>query len=56
MIDGNLGVYSGECRHDYLGSALGDFNLVEETICRRDVCSGCTDDLMVEKHAPVEQK
>lgn len=50
FIDKNLEVYSGECENDYLGSALKDFRLLDRgTICKRDTCTGCTDDLTVEK-------
>lgn len=50
-IDKNLEVYSGECKNDHLGSALDNhFTLLDQTICRRETCTGCTDDLMVSKH------
>lgn len=48
----NFDVYGGECQNDYLGSALDGFEMLEHTICRRERCTGCTDDLIVEKHAP----
>jgi len=49
-IDRNLQVFGGECLNDTLGSALGRFDLLTKTICKRPTCTGCTDDLMVEKH------
>lgn len=45
----NLEVYSGECRNDYLGSAIEGFSLLRHTVCKQVKCSGCTDDLIVEK-------
>lgn len=49
-IDKNLAVYSGECLNDSLGSALTDFKLLANgTVCNRSRCTGCTDDLLVEK-------
>jgi len=51
-IDKDLQVFGGECRNDYLGSAIQGFGMLDKTICRRTTCTGCTDDLMVEKHAP----
>lgn len=49
-VDKHLTVFGGECRNDTLGSALDSFNLLDQTICRQPTCSGCTDDLLVEKH------
>jgi hypothetical protein len=49
-IDANLNVYSGECKNDYLGNAQSDFELNQQTVCKRERCTGCTDDLMVKKH------
>jgi len=51
-IDQKLNVYSGECKNDYLGSAIGEFTLLEHTICKQERCTGCTDDLMVAKNLP----
>lgn len=48
-IDKNLDVYSGECKNDFLGNALTDFITLEYTICKQTTCTGCTDDLSVEK-------
>jgi len=49
-IDKNFNVYGGECKNDYLGNALTEFNLLDGTICKQETCTGCTDDLMVAKH------
>jgi len=49
LIDKDFGIYSGECKNDYLGNALTDFQLSEHTICKQDRCTGCTDDLIVAK-------
>ena len=51
MIDKNFDIYGGECKNDLIGNALTDFNLLEQTICNRETCTGCTDDLMVAKRA-----
>lgn len=49
-IDKNLEVWSGECKNDHLGSALDEnFAILDGTVCRRDRCTGCTDDLIVAK-------
>jgi hypothetical protein len=46
-------VYSGECKNDYLGT-VDDWNLKKVlSVCKRERCTGCTNDLMVEKYAPV---
>ena len=53
LIDKDLMIYSGECRNDILGHALQEYKLLNGTLCRRQTCTGCTDDLIVSKHAPV---
>lgn len=50
LIDKNLNVYGGECKNDYLGHALEDFQILTSTICKKDHCGGCTDDLSVTKY------
>jgi hypothetical protein len=47
-IDKDLNVFSGECENDCLGTVF-DFDLLNSTVCKRDRCGGCTDDLMVAK-------
>lgn len=50
-IGKNFDVYGGECRHDHLGNALTGFNLLENgTRCTRITCTGCVDDIIVEKY------
>jgi len=49
-IHHTLDVWSGECQNDYLGHAIDGFEMIEGgTICKRDRCHGCTDDLAVAK-------
>ena len=52
LIDKDFNVFSGECFNDILGNAASDFNLLESSICKKDRCTGCTDDLAVKKEAP----
>lgn len=53
MIDFDLRVYGGECMNDFLGSAIDGFSLLSSrTICTKDRCSGCTEDLARDKQAP----
>lgn len=47
-IDKDLNVFSGECENDSLGTVF-DFELLNSTVCNKDRCSGCTDDLLVAK-------
>lgn len=49
-IDKHLEVWNGECMTNHLGSVRNGFELVSSTLCPRDTCTGCTDDLMVAKH------
>lgn len=47
FIDSDLTIYSGECLNDRLGSIGTGWELFESlTICKRDRCTGCTDDLL----------
>jgi hypothetical protein len=55
-IDKDLQVWSGECKNDSLGSALQGYSLLTSTQCRKPTCTGCTDDLMVKKQAPVSNR
>jgi hypothetical protein len=52
LIDKDLKVYSGECKNDYLGSAVDDFFILDQAICKQQRCTGCTDDLIVTKYKP----
>lgn len=49
LIDKNLQVWSGECKNDYLGSALEEFYTDLPTVCKRITCTPCTDDLLTKK-------
>ena len=49
-IDKNFDVWSGECKNNFLGNALGEWNPKHDTICERPTCTGCTSDLIVEKY------
>jgi hypothetical protein len=48
-IDKDFEIWSGECKNDYLGNVLTDWNIKTDTQCKRDSCTGCTDDLITEK-------
>jgi hypothetical protein len=48
LIDKNLEIYSGECHNDHLGN-INNFTLLDQTICKQERCTGCTDDLIVAK-------
>lgn len=50
IIDDKLNVYSGECKNDYLGNIKTGWELLNNgTTCKRERCTGCTDDLIVRK-------
>lgn len=49
-IDKNLEVFGGMCCNDKLGNAVTGFDLLDHSVCRQTQCTGCTDDLQVEKH------
>jgi hypothetical protein len=51
-IDKNFEIWGGECRNDHLGSVLGDWNIKPNSVCARETCTGCTDDLIAPKHRP----
>ena len=48
-IDKDFKIWSGECKNDHLGNVLGDWNTKIDTLCKRNTCTGCTDDLVTEK-------
>ena len=53
LIDFDLKVYSGECKNDYLGDLVGDWNILDNpTVCNKKTCTGCTDDLITTKQRP----
>jgi hypothetical protein len=49
-IDKNFDVWSGECKNDYLGNVLESWATKSNAVCARVRCTGCTDDLITEKH------
>ena len=51
-IRDDLEVFGGLCLNDHLGSLEHDFDLLEIATCKRDRCTGCTDDLAVKKYNP----
>jgi hypothetical protein len=52
-IDENFDVYSGECMNDQLGNLFGSWDLLPAAgTCRRQTCTGCTDDLVIKKYKP----
>lgn len=51
-IEDNFDVYSARCHNDYLGNLNTGWNLLEESICKRERCTGCTDDLILKKSKP----
>jgi hypothetical protein len=47
-VDGNI--YGGTCKNDHLGHIDTDWQILSKsTICKRNRCVGCTDDLMTAK-------
>ena len=52
-IDKELKVWSGECHNDMLGDMHQGWQLFGQySVCRRDICTGCTDDLLTAKWKP----
>lgn len=51
-IDKNLDVWSGVCMNDYLGNVFDSFYQEKQTICKRERCTSCTDDLVIGKEQP----
>ena len=51
-IDSNFDVWSGECKNDFLGNAQTQWQTKTDTVCKRETCTGCTDDLLATKHQP----
>lgn len=45
----NFDVYSGECKNNHLGNLFQGYKLLDDNVCQRDRCNGCTDDLMAKK-------
>ncbi len=52
-IDSDFTVFSGECLNDKLGNLLTEWQLFEKpSICKKERCTGCTDDLLIFKKEP----
>lgn len=50
-IDKNFDVYSAKCFNDFIGNAITGFDIFENgTICTREHCTGCIEDLIIEKY------
>jgi len=43
-------VYGGECRNDFLGTVDNWELLKEPTICKREFCTACSQDLLISKN------
>jgi hypothetical protein len=50
FINDKLEVWSGECKNDFLGNALTQWTVKTHTVCKRETCTGCKDDLLVTKY------
>jgi len=50
LVTENFDVFSGECKNNYLGNLFGEFKILNENFCKRDRCTGCTDDLIIKKY------
>ena len=49
-IDKNFNVFSAQCENDNLGNLFTEWHYPgEPTVCRRERCTGCTDDLLIKK-------
>jgi hypothetical protein len=51
FVDINGNIFNGECRNEKLGTLGKEWNLLNEgqLRCKRDRCTGCTDDLLALK-------
>jgi hypothetical protein len=49
-IDKNFNVWSGTCHNNLLGNILTEWSIKTDTICERETCIGCTDDLITKKY------
>lgn len=53
FIDSDSNVFGGQCLNDYLGNLRTEWNLLNTpTTCKRERCTGCTDDLLAKKQEP----
>lgn len=55
-IDADFNVHSSLCKNDALGNLFTDWSpLTKPTICNRNRCTGCTDDLLQHKTLTKEE-
>lgn len=53
-IDSDFSVFSGECLNDNLGNLITGWKLLDvPSICKKERCTGCTDDLLIFKKESV---
>jgi hypothetical protein len=51
-IDQYFNVYGATCQNDSLGNLFGDWMVLDApTVCQKQRCTGCTDDLLTSKYA-----
>ena len=49
-VDKDFNVHSGVCYNDNLGNIFAEWDILSTpTICKKDRCTGCTDDLLMTK-------
>jgi hypothetical protein len=54
-IDSDNNVYGGQCANDHLGKLDSNWQLLPgPTVCKKDRCNGCTDDLIAKKQKSFE--
>jgi hypothetical protein len=52
-IDKDFDVRSAVCHNDYLGNIFTGWDILPvPTVCKKDRCTGCTDDLLITKKEP----
>jgi hypothetical protein len=52
FLDKDLNVWDGICENTNLGHAIDGFADLMPVICKRERCTGCTEDLLIYKHSP----
>jgi hypothetical protein len=51
-IDKDFNVHSAVCQNQSLGNLFGEWQVLDQPgMCQRERCVGCTDDLLIGKHA-----
>ena len=48
-IDKNFDIWDGLCQNKILGNIFDDWNVLNNNICQKETCVGCTDDLIATK-------